>query len=115
MKIGKIYYCPDDAEWVQATSEYSVNSVCLIEGVTVGFEMGIDYYKDKIFKASKKDKKWFLECIIAGELVEQKEYKSKKDKLIEELVEQNYMLVLCLEDLCPGFKETHLTEVTKEI
>jgi len=115
MKIGKIYYCPEDAEWVQATSEYSVNSVCLIEGVKVGFEMGLDYYKDKIFKASKKEKKWFLDSIVAGEVLPQEDYKSEKDKLIDELIEQNHMLVEALEDLCPGFSVLYLTEVTKEI
>lgn len=73
MKIGKIYYCPEDAEWVQATSPHSVNSVCFVDGVTVGFEMDISYYEGKIFSVSEEERRWFLECIIAGEIVERKE------------------------------------------
>jgi hypothetical protein len=73
MKVGKIYYCYEDKEWVQASSERSVNSVCLIEGVKIGFEMDLSYYDGRLTEVPEGDKKWFLECIIAEELVDRKE------------------------------------------
>lgn len=122
MKLGKIYKCIEDEEYIQMTTKYPddeitsyFNIVSLSKGVTIRAKQTAKYYEEKLTKVSKKEREWFLDSIVAGKVLPQEDYKSKKDQLIDELVEQNKMLVLCLEDLCPGFKETYLIEVTKEI
>ena len=119
MKIGKIYYCQEDRVYVQMVNEsYDLsqfNTVSLIEGVNTKVISVSDHYVGRLTKVSKRDREWFLDCIIAGELVDQEKYKSKKDILIEELIETNYNLVDALEQLCPGFKDTHIIEVTGTI
>ena len=89
------------------------NIISLSEGMSIKVLHNEDYYEGKLTKPSKQERNWFLDSIVAGEVLPQEDYKSEKDKLIEELIEQNHMLVEALEDLCPGFSVLHLTEVTK--
>ena len=121
MKLGKIYECPQHEAYVQKISETEFGSyayfniISLSEGMSIKVLHNETYYIGKHKKISKQKRQWFLDSIVAGEVLPQEDYKSEKDKLIDELLEQNHMLVEALEDLCPGFSALYLTETIKEI
>lgn len=116
MKLGKIYVCVEHAAYVQKISETEFetyayfNIISLSEGISIKVLHNENYYEGKLTKTSKRERNWFLDSIVAGEILPAADYASKKDKKIKELLEQNTMLV---EQLCPGFSVLHLTEVEK--